>query len=124
MNQSLKHAPNALPTPILPFWIFDHQTPDCLEDAAFFSGAAISLLHVLLNDPTLGAPVELLRSRLALRAAVQCGKIEGRVSLGAEVRTRANQADRKTSAPRESRLACGRELHPRRWHVEVSVARC
>lgn len=86
MNQPLKHDLDALPKPILPSWIFDHQTPDCLEDAAFSSGASLSLLHVLLNDPNSCVPVELLRSRLALRAAVRCSKIEGRTVTEAELR--------------------------------------
>jgi hypothetical protein len=86
MNQPLNHDPDALTKPILPPWIFDHQTPDCLEDAAFSSGAVLSLLHVLLNDPTIGVPVELLRSRLSLRAAVQCSKIEGRGVTEADIR--------------------------------------
>ena len=86
MNQPLKHDPDALPKPILPSWVFDHQTPDCLEDAAFSSGAALSLLHVLLRDPNSGVPVDLLRSRLALRAAVHCSKIEGRGVTEADIR--------------------------------------
>ena len=86
MNQPLKHDPDALPKPIFPSWVFDHQTPDCLEDAAFSSGAALSLLHVLLNDPNNSVPVELLRSRLSLRAAVHCSKIEGRGVTEADIR--------------------------------------
>ncbi|MEH6740014.1 MAG: DUF1403 family protein [Sulfitobacter sp.] len=86
MNQPLKHDPDALPKPTLPSWIFDHQTPDCLEDAAFSSGAALSLLHVLLCDPNTAVPVDLLRSRLALRAAVHGSKIEGRAVTEAELR--------------------------------------
>lgn len=86
MNQPLNHDPDTLPKPILPSWVFDHQTPDCLEDAAFSSGAALSLLHVLLNDPKSGVPVDLLRSRMALRAAVHCCKIEGRGVTEAELR--------------------------------------
>lgn len=86
MYQPLKHDLDAPPKPILPSWIFDHQALDCIEDAAFSSGAALSLLHVLLSDPNSGVPVELLRSRLALRAAVQCSKIEGRGVTEAELR--------------------------------------
>ncbi|WP_386630252.1 DUF1403 family protein [Sulfitobacter geojensis] len=86
MNQSLKHDPDALPNPVLPSWIFDHQTSDCLEDAAFSSGAALSLLHVLLSDPNSAVPDNLLRNRLALRAAVHNSKIEGRGVTEAELR--------------------------------------
>jgi plasmid stability protein len=78
MNQLLKHDLDAPPKPILPSWIFDHRTTDCLEDAAFSSGAALSLLHVLLNDPNSGVPIDLLWNRLALRAAANGSKIEGR----------------------------------------------
>lgn len=86
MNQPLNHDPDTLPKPILPSWVFDQQTPDCLEDAAFSSGAALSLLHVLLKDPAKGVPVDLLRNRLALRAAVNCSKIEGRAVTEGELR--------------------------------------
>lgn len=86
MNQPLKHDPDTLPKPILPSWLFDQHTPDCLEDAAFSSGAALSLLHVLLSDPNCAVPVDLLRNRLALRAAVHCSKIEGRGVTEAELR--------------------------------------
>lgn len=48
MNQTLNLDPDTLPEPILPSWVFDHQAPDCLEDAAFSSGTALSLLQVLL----------------------------------------------------------------------------
>lgn len=86
MNQPLNHEPDALTKPILPSWIFDYQAPDCLEDAAFSSGAALSLLHVLLNDPNNEVPIDLLRNRLALRAAVHGSKIEGRGVTETELR--------------------------------------
>ncbi|MCQ0091946.1 DUF1403 family protein [Roseovarius sp. M141] len=86
MTQLPEHDPDALPNPILPSWIFDRPTPDCREDAAFSSGASLSLLHVLLCDPGRGVPVDLLRSRMALRAAVNGSKIEGRRVTGAELR--------------------------------------
>ena len=86
MTLPLKHDPDALPKPVLPSWVFDHQAPDCLEDAAFSSGSALSLLHVLLNDANSGVPVDLLRNRMALRAAVHCSKIEGRAVTEAELR--------------------------------------
>lgn len=86
MNQLLNHDPDPFSKPILPSWVFNQQAPDCLEDAAFSSGAALSLLHVLLNDPIIDVPVELLRSRLTLRAAVHCSKIEGRGVTEVELR--------------------------------------
>ena len=86
MNQPHTHTPDTLPKPILPSWIFDAPAPECAESAAFSSGAALSLLHVLLNDPAINVPSELLRNRLALRAAVNCQKIEGRMATEAEIR--------------------------------------
>lgn len=86
MNQPLAHAQDALPKPILPSWIFDAPTTDCVEDAAFSSGAALSLLHVLLCEPNGAVPVDLLRNRMALRAAVNCSKIEGRGVTEGELR--------------------------------------
>ena len=56
MNQPFTHAPDTLPKPILPSWVFDQQIPDCLEDAAFSSGSALSLLHVLRNARRRQAP--------------------------------------------------------------------
>lgn len=53
-------------------------TPETMENAGFASGSALALLHVALNDPNIAVPTELLRNRLALRAAVRCLKIEGR----------------------------------------------
>lgn len=55
-------------------------------DAGFASGSALALLHVALHDPIINVPSELLRNRLALRAAVHCLKIEGRVQTEAEIR--------------------------------------
>lgn len=86
MNQLLNHDPDTFPKPILPSWVFDQQASDCLEDAAFSSGAALSLLHVLLNDQNNGVPIDLLRTRLALRAAVHGSKIEGRAVTEVELR--------------------------------------
>lgn len=86
MNQLLNHDPDTFPKPILPSWVFDQQAPNCLEDAAFSSGAALSLLYVLLNDPNNGVPIDLLRNRLALRAAVHGSKIEGRAVTEVELR--------------------------------------
>ncbi len=75
-----------MPKPILPSWVFDRQAPESLEDAAFSSGAALSLLHVALVDPNINVPTELLRSRLALRAATHCLKLEGRGQTEADIR--------------------------------------
>lgn len=86
MNRPLNHNPDTLPKPILPSWILDQQAPDCLEDVAFSSGAALSLLHVLFCDSNWEVPIDLLRKRLALRAAVHGSKIEGRGVTEGELR--------------------------------------
>jgi len=86
MNQPLKHAPDTLPKPILPSWVFDTSPPETSEDAGFASGATLALLHVALADPSINVPTELLRSRLALRAAVHCLKLEGRAQSEADIR--------------------------------------
>jgi hypothetical protein len=64
--------------PILPTWIMQTSVPETLETASFASGSALALLHVVLTDPNIATPTKLLRQRLALKAAVQCLKIEGR----------------------------------------------
>ena len=75
-----------LPKPILPAWIMNERAPETLENAGFTSGSALALLHVALNDPNIAVPTELLRNRLALRAAVRCLKIEGRSDDDGQVR--------------------------------------
>ena len=108
MNQAT-HAASETGTnvphkPILPSWVMDRsvsETPESrasktggsktrvsndLETAGFASGSALALLHVVLHDPTINVPAELLRNRLALRAATHCLKLEGRVQTEAEIR--------------------------------------
>ena len=80
------HAEPDLPKPILPPWVLDRSTPETLEMAGFASGSALSLLHVVLMDPKVNVPKDLLRPRLALRAAVHGNKIEGRAVTEAELR--------------------------------------
>ncbi|MEP3297008.1 MAG: DUF1403 family protein [Pseudoruegeria sp.] len=72
--------------PTLPAWLFERTPPDTLEAAAFASGSALSFLYVVLMDPNIDVPGDLLRSRLALRAAVHSNKIEGRQTTEAELR--------------------------------------
>ncbi len=86
MKQPLARLSHTLPKPILPSWIFDRQSPKTLEDSAFASGSALALLHVVLHDPNIHVPSELLRNRLAFRAAVHCSKIEGRAVTEADIR--------------------------------------
>ena len=74
------------PIPFLPKWVMDDKVSEttgnldiqCLEEAAFSSGAALSLLHQTLQDPVLNVPQQLLRNRLALKASKNCLKIERR----------------------------------------------
>lgn len=64
--------------PVLPAWILNTSATESLETASFASGSALALLHIVLNDPNIATPTKLLRQRLALKASVQCLKIEGR----------------------------------------------
>lgn len=54
------------------------------EEAAFFSGAALSHLHAVLEDDA--SPGALLRARLALRAAEACMGFAGRPERAADLR--------------------------------------
>ena len=80
--------------PFLPEWVMDGKVPEttenldakCLEAAAFSSGAALSLLHHTLLDTFLNVPQQLLRNRLALKAAKNCLKIERRPSDEGQIR--------------------------------------
>jgi len=95
MKQAV-HPETEQRAPILPRWIFQARAPETLgsttrgsndpEDAGFASGATLALLHVVLHDPITDVPSELLRNRLALRAAVSCLKLEGRAQTEAEIR--------------------------------------
>ena len=86
MSQPLAHPPDSLPKPILPAWVFDRAQPESLEEAVFSSGATLALLHTVLCNPTTQFPADLLRNRLALRAAANCCKIEGRGVTEAKLR--------------------------------------
>lgn len=74
------------PQPILPGWVLNGSVVETIEDAAFASGAALSLLHVVLSDPHINVPAALLGNRLALRASVHCLRLEGRAQSEADVR--------------------------------------
>ena len=86
MNQATPAAEREQPKPILPQWIMDGSVSETLESAGFASGSALALLHVVLHDPAINVPAELLRNRLALRAAVHCLKLEGRAETEADIR--------------------------------------
>ncbi len=81
-----RKAPDAILPPLLPKWIMDGSGAETPEMAGFASGSALALLHVALHDPTINVPTELLRNRLALRAAAHCLKLEGRGQIEADIR--------------------------------------
>jgi len=69
--------------PQMPPWAASARA-ETLEDMAFFSGAALSPLHVVLGyEPV---PQALLRDRLALRAAEACVAFSGRPERARELR--------------------------------------
>ena len=75
---------SALGTPSgIPSWISSAQA-ETIEDAAFFSGAALSQLHLVLEREEV--PLALLRDRLALRAAAACVAFSGRPERAGELR--------------------------------------
>jgi hypothetical protein len=86
MNYRTTPSKPDIPRPILPKWIMQGAAAQDIDNACFSSGSALALLHVALHDPDLAVPADLLRSRLALRAAMNCCKIEGRSRTEAELR--------------------------------------
>ena len=69
--------------PKIPSWIISGRA-ETIEDAAFFSGAALSHLHLVFGRQEV--PQALLRARLALRAAEACVAHSGRPERAAELR--------------------------------------
>ncbi len=67
----------------MPSWI-TAPLPITPEDTAFFSGAALSHLHLVMSQDDV--PKTLLRARLALRAAEACVTHQGRPERAAELR--------------------------------------
>lgn len=86
MKPALQIDPDTLTKPVLPAWIMQGPPSETLEDAVFSCGAALALLHHVLNDPSISVPTNLLRNRLALRSAQNCCKIEGRTVSEADLR--------------------------------------
>lgn len=86
MNQTAPTDELQLAKPILPAWIMGSSASETAENGAFASGSALALLHVVLHDPSINVPSELLRNRLALRAATHCLKLEGRVQTETDIR--------------------------------------
>lgn len=78
-----KLATNTETLPRMPSWVTSAQ-PETPEDVAFLSGAALSHLHLVLNDESV--PHNLLRARLALRAAEACVTHQGRPERASELR--------------------------------------
>ncbi|MBL4750580.1 MAG: DUF1403 family protein, partial [Amylibacter sp.] len=79
--------PDTDPTylPPLPSWVTIGRG-ETFESVSFLSGASLAMLHMMLADPVNILPAELLRTRLALRAAEVCLKLEGRRDSEAEIR--------------------------------------
>ncbi len=71
--------------PPLPSWVTQNHGKT-LAIETFLSGASLAMLHMVLADPTGILPAELLRNRLALRAAAACLKLEGRRESEADIR--------------------------------------
>lgn len=71
--------------PRLPGWVTqNHGKTNELEP--FLTGASLATLHIVLDDPTDTLPEELMRKRLALRAAQISLKLEGRRDSEADIR--------------------------------------
>ncbi|MBO6727834.1 MAG: DUF1403 family protein [Rhizobiaceae bacterium] len=86
MNYAHRGTESAPKTPALPGWIVGRGSQITPESAGFASGSALALLHATLSDPVLDIPAELLRQRLALRAAIQCLKLQGRNETEGDIR--------------------------------------
>jgi hypothetical protein len=69
--------------PRMPAWVTSPHA-ETLEDGAFFSGAALNFLHLVLGREDV--PQALLRDRLALRAAAACVAFSGRPERAGELR--------------------------------------
>ncbi|NVO29502.1 DUF1403 family protein [Donghicola sp. C2-DW-16] len=80
-RSDLLSDPDLLPR--LPTWVISARA-ETIEDAAFFSGAALSHLHLVLDST--GVPQALLRDRLALRAAEACVVFSGRPERAGDLR--------------------------------------
>ncbi len=69
--------------PRIPGWVTSVRA-ETLEDVAFLSGAALNHLHLVLGRDEV--PHDLLRDRLALRAAAACVAFSGRPERAGELR--------------------------------------
>ncbi len=77
------HSHDTVTLPRMPSWVTSAraQTP---EDVAFLSGAALAVLHLVVQRNAVPNP--LLRARLALRAAEACVAISGRPERARDLR--------------------------------------
>ena len=69
--------------PRMPSWVTSGR-PETTEDVAFLSGAALAHLHLVLAQPHV--PHDLLRARLALKAAEVCVTHSGRPERASDMR--------------------------------------
>lgn len=65
--------------PKLPGWVTSGGA-ETLETVVFQSGAALTVLDVLMTGLALGVPLKLFANRLELKAATATSKIEGRLA--------------------------------------------
>ncbi len=71
--------------PKLSAWVTSGRA-ETLETVAFRSGAALTVLDQLVSDPSKGVPLKLLAKRLALTAATNTSKLEGRLAREVDIR--------------------------------------
>lgn len=69
--------------PQMPAWVVPHKA-GCNADAAFMSGAALAVVHAVVQRDDV--PLALLRARLALLAAEACCGFAGRPETAADLR--------------------------------------
>jgi len=107
--------------PQLPGWVTSGRA-ETLETVAFRSGAALTVLDQLVDDPSHGVPLKLLANRLALSAATATSKLEGRLAREADIRDAYHlTAMGEARGPDGDLLAYWREvaglrLNGRDWH--------
>jgi hypothetical protein len=71
--------------PKLPGWVTSGRA-ETAQAVAFRSGAALTVLDQLVNDPRHGVPFKLLANQLTLQAATATSKLEGRLAREADIR--------------------------------------
>lgn len=84
-NPPTARAEDSYTLPKTPDWVTS-QRAETLENVAFQSGAALTVLEQLITDSRHGVPVTLLANRLALKAATATSKLEGRLAREADIR--------------------------------------